>query len=88
MSLDEPAVTSAGCLYLSRKIVQDKRVNFFPIGRKGASEDFGYCLQARDYNYRVYLDGTVKLKHQIPRVMPAKPWGIDLKTKQYTEFLF
>lgn len=61
------ALTSAGCLCLSKKIIQDKRINFFP--RKNldyedlVSEDFKYCLLARKYDYEVYLDGNSRLSH-------------------------
>jgi len=53
-ALDEPAMTSAGCMCLSRKIIQDTRVNFYPI-KSNASEDFGYCIQANKYGYKIFL---------------------------------
>ena len=56
--LNEVAMTSGGCLCLSRRIIQDKRINFFPLYDRDpqASEDYGYCLQARDFGYKTYLD--------------------------------
>jgi GT2 family glycosyltransferase len=86
--LAEPTVTSAGCLCLSRKIVQDKRINFYPISHEGASEDFGYCLNARDYGYKIYLDGTLNLLHRIPRKMPKKPWLFDPKIQKCIPFYY
>jgi GT2 family glycosyltransferase len=86
--LEEPLMTSAGCLCLSRKIIQDKRINFYPITEKDASEDFGYCLQARDYGFKVYLDGATDLRHQIPKKIPFKPWTFDNIQQGYVPFLY
>jgi GT2 family glycosyltransferase len=72
--LDKPLVTSAGCLCLSRKIIQDRRIDFVPL-IPGASEDFGYCLKARELGYKVFLDGISKLYHHIPERLPLKPWS-------------
>ena len=58
--LEEVLMTSGGCLCLSRKIIQERDINFYPISPSDASEDFGYCLQAKEKGYRIYLDGTVK----------------------------
>jgi len=63
-AFEDVLATSAGCLCLSRKIIQDRRVNFWPL-LKGYSEDFGYCKKARDLGYKIYLDGTVSLTHRI-----------------------
>jgi len=44
LPFEEVAVTSGGCLCLSKRIIQDRRVNFYPIyGKYHTSEDFGYC---------------------------------------------
>jgi glycosyltransferase involved in cell wall biosynthesis len=86
--LDEPIMTSAGCMCLSRRIIQDKRINFYPVSPADASEDFGYCLQARNYGYKVYLDGTAELHHPIPKKMPPKPWTYDSALHQYTPFFY
>ena len=86
-SLDEPLITSAGCMCLSRKIIQDKRINFYPL-RPNASEDFGYCLQAREHGYKVFLDGVTKLEHYIPEKMPIKPWSRNIFTQQYEQFFY
>ncbi|MFZ7137671.1 MAG: hypothetical protein ACOWW1_04560 [archaeon] len=87
-ALDEPLMTSAGCLCLSRKIIQDKRVNFYPVRPKGASEDFGYCLQARNFGYKTYLDGTINLKHVIGKKIPKKPWTFDNIQDSYIPFYY
>jgi len=55
--------TSGGCLCLSRKIIQDRRVNFYPVPEKH-SEDFGYCDTAQKLGYQVYLDGMLKIGHK------------------------
>lgn len=74
-ALSEVEMTSAGCLCLSRRIIQDRRVNFWPLYNAESSEDFGYCLQAKDYEYKIWLDGTVVLWHYIPKQIPQKPWS-------------
>jgi len=65
--LEEVEATSAGCMMLSRKLIRDKRVNFYPIYKEGTdpSEDFGYCFSARDVGYKVYLDGLSILTHRL-----------------------
>ena len=60
----EVHATSGGCLCLSKKIIDDRRVNFYPVP-ENYSEDFGYCKTARDNGYKVYLEGTVLLGHKI-----------------------
>lgn len=84
--LDQPLMTSAGCLCLSRKLLRDTRINFFPVAPVGASEDFGYCLQARNYGYATYLDGTAKLHHVIQKKIPQKPWTFDSVKNCYVPF--
>jgi len=83
----EVTVTSAGCLCLSRRVVQDKHVNFYPL-HADASEDFGYCLRARDFGYRAYLDSTLELHHLIPKRIPKKPWIFDAKIGRCTPFYY
>lgn len=85
--LEQPIATSGGCLCLSRKIIQDKRINFYPIMPK-ASEDFGYCLKALEHGYKTYLDGKTKLKHIIPQTMPIKPWSRSSQTGEYAPFFY
>lgn len=72
-------VTSAGCLCLSRKAIQDKRLNFYPKGKikgykKTLSEDFEFCLLARKLGYEVYLDGDTRLSHLKPDIGKRRPW--------------
>jgi glycosyltransferase involved in cell wall biosynthesis/GT2 family glycosyltransferase len=87
LPLEKPHMTSAGCMCLSRKIIQDKRVNFYPV-QAGASEDFSYCLQARDYGYEVFLDGVIKLEHIIPEKLRVKPWTRNSFTGEYEHFSY
>lgn len=86
LPLEEPLVTSAGCMCLSRKIIQNKRINFYPT-ITGTSEDFGYCLKAREHGYKVFLDGVTKLKHMIPEML-IKPWSRSSRTNQYEPFFY
>lgn len=85
--LDEPWLTSAGCLCLSRKIIQDKRINFYPLLEGDISEDFGFCLKACEMGYKIYLDGTLNLTHLIPEKRPYKPWIMD-ESGKYLSFSY
>jgi len=79
--LDEPIATSAGCLCLSRKVIQDRRLNFYPRPKPDASEDFGYCLKARELGYNIYLDGLLTLTHRLRRKKRA--WMRDGKDGKF-----
>jgi len=79
--LDTPFMTSAGCMCLSRKVLQDRRLDFYPIAPTEydhialAAEDFGFCVHARELGYEIYLDGTVVLEHYIALLTRlVKPW--------------
>jgi GT2 family glycosyltransferase len=72
-------VTSAGCLCLSRKVLQDENLNFYPKGKikgykKILSEDFEFCLLARKLGYEVHLDGRIRLDHLAPTPDKKRPW--------------
>jgi len=92
MGFQEVYVTSAGCLCLSRKIIQDRRVNFMPITwneKEKIAEDFGYCKRAESAGYKVYLDCAIKLGHlQNPTISPYKPWQVREDGKGYIDFEF
>lgn len=77
--LQKVHVTSAGCLCLSRKIIQDKRVNFYPIiwsEKEKASEDFGFCIRAHEVGYDVWLDGDMNGIGHYADAHEKKPWMI------------
>jgi len=75
----EVLATSTGCLCLSRKIIQDRRLNFLPLP-ENSSEDYGYCLNARKLGYKVYVDPSIRLNHYYKRYN-YKPWVVDPKKK-------
>jgi GT2 family glycosyltransferase len=86
--VDMPAITSGGCLCLSRKVIQDRNLDFYPIGDMVASEDYGYCLKARKLGYRIILDNTAKLLHDYIRTTrDEKPWT-KKKNKEYVDFRY
>lgn len=72
-SLIRPYCSSAGFMMMSRDIVLDERVNFFPIykmnpdgmTRQETSPEYGYQQKARTLGYETWLDGTIKLSHYI-----------------------
>lgn len=87
--LEEVVLTSGGCLCLSRRIIQDKRINFYPLLTDKSAEDFGYCRQARKYGYKVWLDGTVGLRHIIKESgKRVKAWSYNEKSEKYEPFYF
>ena len=80
VDLDTPLVTSGGAMFLSRKIIQDKKLHFSPIylgGGELTAEDFGFCFLARSMGYQIYLDFTIKVHHLIYESVRPKPWAVD-----------
>lgn len=85
--LNDVYMTSAGCVCISRKLLDDHRVNFMPIlSTEDTSEDFGFCIRARQAGYQVFLDGSLKTGHNI-RNTGGKAWTVDPAGK-YVDFQF
>ena len=81
-AIQEVYATSGGCLCLSRKVIQDRRVDFYPVP-KGFSEDFGYCEQLRNVGYKIWLDGITILTHRIRGKW--KSWNLRREKKEMRE---
>lgn len=62
--LYEVESTGTGCMCLSSKVVQDRKLCFYPMWGK-ESEDFGFCLSAGTIGYQIFLDSSVKCAHTI-----------------------
>jgi glycosyltransferase involved in cell wall biosynthesis len=60
--LQQVAMTSGGCLCLSKNVLKDNRLHFYPVP-EDCSEDFGFCKTARDLGYKIWLEGRIQLKH-------------------------
>ena len=80
------AAVSGGCMALSRRILQDRRLNFYPVERPEldvkAGEDFSYCLDARRLRYVIGLDSSVKLGHLNRMTLWGdSPWQVDENLK-------
>ena len=81
------ASVGGGCMALSRRILQDRRLNFYPVRRPElgfeTAEDLGYCLDARRLGYVIGLDASVKLGHSnIIRLLQVaihadRSWCVD-----------
>ena len=86
--LDEVSATSAGCLMLSKEIIQDENLAFANVWNNNPlwSEDFGFCRQCRDKVYRIYIDSSIKIYHMIDETLVQKPW--TLGPSGYTSFSF
>jgi len=83
-----------GCMCLSREIIQDRRLSFYPIGvrledfgikenphvRITPGEDFAFCFKARELGYRIWLDGslTTSLVHFAPD-RQGKAWSLKFE---------
>jgi hypothetical protein len=66
----------SGCLCLSNKVIQDRRINFYPIPiiekEKPVGEDMGFCYQLTKFGYKIHMDGLVRLEHEIRN--RQRPW--------------
>jgi GT2 family glycosyltransferase len=69
-----------GCMCLSRDILGDRRVSFFPLEKGDIAEDFGYCLKASRMGYAVFLNGDLDMRHLDTTNIP-KPWTVNSKGK-------
>lgn len=76
-------VTSGGCLALSRKILHDKRLSFYPraIDVKTVSEDFGFCVKALELGYTVYVHRFLRCFHLMDRGNFNRPWAVNDKNE-------
>ena len=86
--LDFPVMISGGAMLIPKRIIQDARLNFYPIHIEySSSEDYGYCLAARKLGYLCLLDCRVKMHHEyIKTIQDIKPWTVNPKTGNYFEF--
>jgi GT2 family glycosyltransferase/precorrin-6B methylase 2 len=88
--LEDVAIVGGGCMCLTRKILKDERMNFWPRNPKWIpeySEDHAFCLDALDFGYKVALDTTVQLSHGVyENPDRQKPWmlGVDGKPLKFT----
>jgi len=68
---------SGGCMGLSSKIIQDRRLNFYPINlMKWTSEDFGYCVKATRLGYKVWVFRDKIARHLIDKRI-VRPWSTE-----------
>jgi len=80
------AAIGGGCMALSRRILQDRRLNFYPVRRPElgfkTAEDSGYCFAARRLGYVIGLDSSVKLRHLNRTILSIdRPWIPDRNGK-------
>ena len=78
--------TSTGCLCLSRKIIQDRRVNFVPL-MEGEGEDFTYGINASKFGYDNWIDCTIRIGHYF-QLDQKRAWMVkDGSTKDNYEYV-
>jgi GT2 family glycosyltransferase len=82
--LAEALAVGGGCMRLSRKVIQERTLNFYPVQRPWLgvgplAEDFGYCLHAKALGYKVCLDPEAKLAHWVPTAEQLRScaWAAD-----------
>lgn len=85
--LQEPLMVDLECTCLSRKVIQDRRINFHPI-KDAQAEDAAYMRQTRILGYDHFLDSTLELQHYDWPGFDYNPWtqisgkgGIDFEFK-------
>ncbi len=69
--LMRPYCSSAGFMLVTRELILDRRVNFYPIYKVGpegrhlqeTSPEYGYQLKARTLGYETWLDGSIRMRH-------------------------
>jgi hypothetical protein len=75
--MERVAAVGGGCMLLSQRLIQDRRVNFIPVP-ENSSEDYGFCLTAAKYGYESWLDGTIGLLHWVTsHHIKGKAWQVD-----------
>jgi hypothetical protein len=72
----EVAWLAGGCVMLPRRVIQDKRLNYWPMLPK-TFEDSGYCVQARQLGYKVFADLSISLDHPVALHDAPRPWDVD-----------
>lgn len=95
-----PYFVSAGCMLISRRVIMDRRVRFWPIykrpdfvpGGEDTSEDFGFSMLLRTLGYEVLMDGTINVGHDLNRTGRNRSWYVNLaaggKKYEYLKFRF
>jgi len=77
-------MTSAGALALSRKVLDNRELNFVPIRHdlsetKEVSEDFGFCLLANTLGFSIHFDFRIKFAHLgalSNESIKNRPWAV------------
>lgn len=95
--LDTPVMISGGTMCISRRLAEDKRVNFYPVRtpevpitiKTQSSEDYGLCLKARHYGYLCYWDTRVKVYHDyLKTCKDPKMWTVKPDKSGYIDFKY
>ena len=73
-------MTSTGLLSIGNEILQDKRINFYPIDeqllKNEYSEDFGFCILAKRFGYETFLDGDTRCAHIFATNEKQRAWRV------------
>jgi len=81
-ALDPTPLSAEGFYCFSRRLVQDRRLNWHPrlilpnVDLKEISEDCGFCYKTRKLGYKIHLDGITLVDHVIyDSKNKLKPWS-------------
>jgi glycosyltransferase involved in cell wall biosynthesis len=66
-----------GCLCLSKWVLSDGNVTFYPLLKGDIAEDFGYCIKARKRGWMVFIDATLDILH-LDTTNKIKPWTLNM----------
>jgi len=80
--LDELLEMGLGCACLSRRVIQDRRLDFSPYGRQMA-EDIAFTWEALNLGYRMFMDTRVTCEHV--RSTVSRPWERALRERIWRE---
>ena len=76
------AVVGGGYMAINNRLLQDKRINFYPLPPGGTSEDYYYSGKAKELGYKIGLDSGIKLGHLLtPAANSEKWWCVNVPPK-------
>jgi hypothetical protein len=75
--LHDAVAVGGGCMCISRWLLLDENVRFYPLLFGDTAEDFGYCLKAGERCWKVQIDGSLDMLH-LDTTNRQKPWTVSV----------
>jgi hypothetical protein len=83
---DDRLLMGGGFNCYSNRLLQDKRLNWYPIpdkpegSKEQPSEDFGFCLNMLRLGYKICMDGITVTDHVVYDVKhKVKAWSVNVR---------